>query len=93
MAAAGSDHHVAILLEDDVGAVVEVEHGDGVELGGGAARLRDRLWVDEMDLGGGGGRGEGQGYGKFITHTHQPPPTPVPPASHSDEADTIAAET
>lgn len=58
MAAAGSDHHVAILLEDDVGAVVEVEHGDGVELGGGAARLRDRLWVDEMDL-----RGEEGGAG------------------------------
>ena len=26
VAAARSDHHVAVLLEDDVGAVVEVEH-------------------------------------------------------------------
>lgn len=51
MAAASSDHHVAVFLEDDVGTVVEVEHRDGVELCGGAARFRNRLWVDKMNLG------------------------------------------
>ena len=30
MAATRPDHHVLVLLEDDVGVVVEVEHGDGV---------------------------------------------------------------
>lgn len=50
MAATGSDHHVAILLEDDVGAVVEVEHRDGVELRGGAAGLGNRVRVDEVNL-------------------------------------------
>ena len=50
MAAAGSDHHVAVLLEDDVGAVVEVEHRDAVELGGGAAGLRHRVRVDKVHL-------------------------------------------
>lgn len=50
MAATGPDDHVPVLLQDDVGAVVEVEHGDGVELGRGAAWLGHRFWVDEMDL-------------------------------------------
>lgn len=50
MAAAGSDHHVAILLEDDVGAVVKVQHRDAVELGGGAAGLWHHLRVDKVDL-------------------------------------------
>lgn len=50
MAATGPDDHVPVLLQDDVGAVVEVEHGDGVELGRGAAWLGYRFWVDEMDL-------------------------------------------
>ena len=50
--AAGSDHHVAVLLQDDVGAVVKVEHRDAMELGGGAAGLGHRLRVDEVDLGG-----------------------------------------
>lgn len=59
VASAGSDHHVAVLLEDDVGAVVEVEHRDGVELRGGAAGLGNRVRVDEVNLGGEGGRGEG----------------------------------
>lgn len=53
MAAAGSDHHVAVLLEDDVGAVVEVEHRDGVELRGGAAGFGNRVRVDEVNLEGG----------------------------------------
>lgn len=55
VASAGSDHHVAVLLEDDVGAVVEVEHRDGVELCGGAAGLGNRVRVDEVNLGEGGG--------------------------------------
>lgn len=53
VAAAGSDHHVAVLFEDDVGAVIEVEHRDGVELRGGAAGLGDRVRVDEVNLEGG----------------------------------------
>lgn len=58
VAAAGSHHHVAVLFEDDVGAVVEVEHRDGVELRGGAAGLGDRVRVDEVDLEGGGLTGQ-----------------------------------
>lgn len=50
VAAAGPDHHVAVLFQDDVGAVVEVEDGDAVELGGGAAGLGHRLRVDEVNL-------------------------------------------
>lgn len=50
MAATGPDDHVPVLLQDDVGAVVEVENRDGVQLGRGAARLGHRVWVDEVDL-------------------------------------------
>ena len=50
MAPTGSDHHVTVLLQDDVGAVVEVEHGDAVELSGGAAGLRNRVRVYEVHL-------------------------------------------
>lgn len=50
MAPTGSDDHVAVLFQDDVGAVVEVEHGDAMELSGGAARLRDRVRVYEVHL-------------------------------------------
>lgn len=39
VAATSSDHHVAVLLEDYVGAVIIVENGDGVELRRGAARF------------------------------------------------------
>ena len=48
--ATGSDHHVLVLLEDDVGVVVEVEHRDGVQLGGGTAGLGHVLRVQEVDL-------------------------------------------
>lgn len=48
--AAGPDNHVAVLFEDDVGAVVEVEDGDAVELRGSAAGLGHRLRVDEVNL-------------------------------------------
>lgn len=50
MAATGSDDHVSVFLQDDIGAVVEVEDRDGVELSGGTARLGHRFGVDEMDL-------------------------------------------
>lgn len=30
VAATGPDNHVSVFLQDDVGAVVKVEHGDGV---------------------------------------------------------------
>lgn len=50
MAAAGPHHHVLVLLEDHVGVVIEVEHGDGVQLGGGAAWLGHVFGVHEMDL-------------------------------------------
>lgn len=50
MTATGSDHHIAVLLEDDVGAVVKVEHRDAMELCGGTARLGHSLWVDKVHL-------------------------------------------
>lgn len=50
MAATGPDDHVSVFLQDDVGAVVKVEDGDGVQLRGCTARLGHRLWVDEVDL-------------------------------------------
>lgn len=50
VAATCSDHHVAVLLQDDVGAVVKVEDRDAVELRGCTAGLGHRLWVDKMDL-------------------------------------------
>lgn len=50
VAATGSDHHVAVLLEDDIGAVVKVEHWDAVELGRGTAGLGHRVRVDKVHL-------------------------------------------
>ena len=50
VAATRPDHHVLVLLEDDVGVVVEVEHGDGVELGRSAARLGNVLRVHQVNL-------------------------------------------
>lgn len=50
MAAARSDHHVAVFLQDDVGAVVKIQDGDGVELCGSTAGFWNRLWVDKMNL-------------------------------------------
>lgn len=50
MAATGPDHHVSVLLQDDVGAVVEVEDRYSVELGGGTAGLGYGVWVDEVNL-------------------------------------------
>lgn len=48
--ATGSDDHVSVFLQDDVGAVVEVEDRDGVQLSGGTAWLGHRFGVDEVDL-------------------------------------------
>ena len=71
MAATGPDDHVSVFLQDDVGAVVEVEHRDGVELRGGTARLGHRLRVDEVDLERANG---GSGEPRRVT-----PPRPRPP--------------
>lgn len=51
---AGLHHHVAVFLEDDVVVVVVEEDGDRAELGGGAARLRDLVGLQEVDLYSGG---------------------------------------
>lgn len=48
VAAARLNHHVAVLLEDDVGVVVEVENGQTGQLRGGAAGLRNGRRFDEM---------------------------------------------
>lgn len=50
MTATGSDHHVAVLLEDDIGAFIKIEHGDAVELCWGTAGFGHRLWVDKVHL-------------------------------------------
>lgn len=50
MAATGSDHHVSVLLQDDVRAVIKVEDRYSVELGGCTAGLGYRVWVDEVNL-------------------------------------------
>lgn len=50
MAATCPDHHVAVLLQDDVGAVIKVEDRDAVKLRGCTAGLGHRLWVDKMHL-------------------------------------------
>lgn len=48
--ATGSDHHVAVLFQNDVGAVVEVKHRDAVKLRRGTAGLGHRLRVDKVYL-------------------------------------------
>lgn len=50
VAPARPHHHVLVFLQYDVGVVVEVQDGDGVEFGGGAARLWDVLGVHQVDL-------------------------------------------
>lgn len=40
--------HVTVFLEDDVGAVVKIEHGDGIELGGRAAGLGHKVGVHQV---------------------------------------------
>ena len=58
MAAAGADHHVAVLAQDDVVAAVVVEHGGGAQFGGRAARLGDRVRLQQVHLAGRGRRAE-----------------------------------
>ena len=48
MTSARFDDHVAVLLENDVGIVVEVEDGDGREFDGGAARLGHFVRIHEV---------------------------------------------
>ena len=60
MAAAGADHHVAVLAQDDVVAAVVVEHGGGAQFGGRAARLGDRVRLQQVHLAGRGRRAEGK---------------------------------
>lgn len=50
MAAAGLDHHVAVLAQDDVVAAVVVEHRGGTQFGGCAAGLRDDIWLHQVYL-------------------------------------------
>lgn len=49
MTTTGDDLHVPVLLQDDVGVVVEVHDGDGAELGGGAAGFGRRVLAHEVD--------------------------------------------
>lgn len=51
MAATRSDHHVAVFLQDDIGAVIKIQDGDGVELCGGATWFWNCFGVDEVNLG------------------------------------------
>ena len=48
MTAAALDHHVLVLLQNDVGALVEVEDEDRGELLRGAARFRDVVRVHQV---------------------------------------------
>lgn len=50
MAATSPDNHVSVFLQDDVGAVIEVEHRDGIELSRSTARLGHCFRVDEVHL-------------------------------------------
>jgi hypothetical protein len=43
------DHHVSVLLENDVGAFVEVEDGDAGEFGGSATGLRGQVRTHQMN--------------------------------------------
>lgn len=56
MAAAGLDHHVALLAQDDVVASVIVEHRNGTQLGGYTAHLGDDFWLHQVYLVGRGCR-------------------------------------
>lgn len=42
--------HVPVFLQDDIGVVVEVEHRDGVQFRGRAARFGDVFGVHEVNL-------------------------------------------
>lgn len=67
VAAAGPHHHVLVFLQNDVGVVVEVEHGDGVELGGGTAWLWYVLWVHQVHL-----KIKGNDLGSLCFNLHLP---------------------
>ena len=48
-ASARFDDHVVVVFEDDFVVFVNVEHGDGGELGGDAAGARHRSRIDRVD--------------------------------------------
>lgn len=50
MAATCSDHHVAVFLQDDIGAIIKIQDGDGMELCRGATGFWNRFGVDEVNL-------------------------------------------
>lgn len=50
VAATGAYHHVFVLFQDDIGVVIKEEHWDGIEFGGGTARLRYILRVHQVHL-------------------------------------------
>lgn len=52
VAAAGLDHHVAVLPQDDVVAAVIVEHRGGTQFGGSTACLGDDIWFHQVHLAG-----------------------------------------
>ena len=49
MTAAALDDHVAVLLQDDVGALVKVEDRDSGQLGRCAARLRGQVRAHQVN--------------------------------------------
>ena len=51
VAATALDDHVAVLLQDDVGALVKVEDRDPGQLGWRAARLRSQVRAHQVDQG------------------------------------------
>lgn len=52
VAAAGLDHHVTVLPQDDVVAAVIVEHRGGTQFGGCTACLGDNIWFHQVHLAG-----------------------------------------
>ena len=49
MASARFDDHVAVLLQNDIGVVVEVEDGYGRQFDGSAAGFRHTVRVHQMN--------------------------------------------
>ena len=49
MASASTDHHVPVLLQNDVGAVIEEQDRDGTQLGGCTARLGNGFRTHQVD--------------------------------------------
>lgn len=78
-ATAGTDHHVLVLLKDDVATVIVIEYGDWTEFGGGAAGLRYGTRAHVVDeclhdsvVGGIGVPIEGEGALALAVESHVP---------------------